>query len=100
MITIKQETELPFHHVDVKDAVIMAELMNQLNKCIAIEKARTIRNKFPDDKKQLYNQIYSDAIYIKPDEVEKIFNILSTIGFVTTEEYFVDDILTEHLKKD
>lgn len=100
MITIKQEAELPFHHVDVKDAVIMANLMNDLACRIAEQKAAKKRHDMPDDTRNLYQSIYVDSVRIPASDAEKIFNILSVIGFVATEEYSAEDILAEHLKKD
>lgn len=100
MITIKQQAELSFHHVDVKDAIIMADLMNSLSECIAQVSARAIRNELPDDKKEMYNQVYPDGVYISTNGAESIFNVLSAIGFVATKEYSPEDILAQHLKKD
>ena len=100
MITIKQQAELTFHHVDVKDAIMMANLMNCLSEAIAEKYAKIIMNELPDDKKNMYNKIYCNGVYIEPSEVEDIFNILSTIGFVATKEYYPEDILARHLKKD
>lgn len=100
MITIKQQTELSFHHVDVKDAVIMANLMNDLACRIAEQKAAKKRYEMPDDTRNLYKSIFVDSVRINASDAEAIFNVLSAIGFVATEEYSVDDILAEHLKKD
>ena len=100
MITIEQNVGLAFHHVDVKDAVIMAPLMNRLAECIAQTAAKEIRDNLPNDKKALYNNIHSFNANIIWYEAEAIFNILSAIGFVATEEYSADNILAKHLKKD
>lgn len=100
MITIKQQAELSFHHVDVKDAVIMANLMNRLSKCIVEKAARKFRNGLSDDVKAMYNSIYINNVHIDFEDVEGIFNVLTAMGFVATEEYSIDDILAEHLKKD
>ena len=100
MITIKQQTAVSFHHVDVKDAVIMAPLMNRLCSCIANRRARELRAELPEEEKQKYNTIYHDCAYISDDEAERVFDVLSEIGFVATEEYSPEDILAKYLKKD
>lgn len=100
MITIKQQTELSFHHIDVKDAVVMAKLMNKLALCIAQIATRDFINNLPGDEKVLYNKVYPITACIDCNEAKDIFNILSAIGFVATEEYSPEDILSQHLKKD
>lgn len=100
MITIKQQTAVSFHHVDVKDGVIMAPLMNRLCKCIAAQRARELKDELPEEEKQKYDTIYRDCVYIADDEVERIFDILSEIGFVATEEYSPEEVLASYLKKD
>ena len=100
MITIKQQAELAFHHVDVKDAIIMADLMNRLALCIAQKGAKDLRANLPENESVLYNNVYPTSAHVDWNEAERIFNILSNIGFVATEEYSAEDILAKHLKKD
>lgn len=100
MLTIKQSVDLSFHHVDIKDAIVMLSLMNKLSKYIAENAARKIRNEMPDEASKLYKMMYGNNIYLEADEAKAIFDILSNIGFVATEEYSAEDILEKYLKKD
>lgn len=100
MITIKQQTAVSFHHVDVKDAVIMAPVMNRLSECVAMRRAKELIAELPKEEKEKYNHIYNDNILISSNEVKAVFDVLSAIGFVATEEYSAEDILAKHLKKD
>lgn len=98
MKTIQQTVEVNFNAIEIKDAVIMAPLMNELKKTINSKIARQMYLKMSEEEQSKYNKIYTERTYIADNE-EAIFEILSKLGFVTTNDNESAEKILESYRK-
>lgn len=81
---IYQGMDVPFYAVDVKDCVIMHNLMNQLIDCINVDNACQKIQQLPEETRNDYIKPWANA-YIDQSEAEAIYKVLSSLGFVSTK---------------
>lgn len=75
----------PFHAVDIKDCVIMHDLMNQLVDCINANNACQKIQQLPKETRNDYIKPLANA-YISQSEAEAIYSVLSSLDFVSTKD--------------
>lgn len=96
MKTIKQNVEVNFNAIDVKDALEMLPLMNELKRTIAFEQATKIKDDLPKEEQKCYKNIYYDKLYLDLITKINVYNLLTKLGFVSTITLTPEDILNEH----
>ena len=77
MKTIKQNVEVDFNAIDVKDVVEMLPLMDELKRTIAFEQATKIKDDLPKEEQKCYNNIYYDTLYLDLITKINIYNLLT-----------------------
>lgn len=96
METIKQNREVNFNAIDVKDIINMLPLMDELKRTINYEQADKIKNNLPKEEQKRYTYIYYDAFYLDLNTKINVYKLLSKLGFVSTINETPEDILNEH----
>lgn len=96
METIKQNREVNFNAITIKDAIEMLPLMDELKRTINYEQARKIKNDLPKEEQKRYSNIYYDKLDLYLDDKINIYNLLSKLGFVSRITKTPEDILKEH----
>lgn len=90
MKTIKQPSELTFHAVDFKDALKLVNLMDELVHVINREKMIKVYGQKSNEEKMKYNMPYSVNATLCADEVETVYDVLTSLGFVAKDEVLTD----------
>lgn len=83
--TIYQGMDIAFHAVDVKDCIVLHELMNQLVEGINILNVQYKIDRLPKEEQKEYEYPWH-SIYIDNDKAEAIHKVLSDLGFVSTKD--------------
>lgn len=100
MRTIKRQAEIEFNCVELKDAIVLVDLMNQLAIRAAEQKAiEHIRN-LPLEENVKYECFIKTKADFDKINCSAVLTVLKQIGFVNTEEYSVDDVIKEHKRHD
>lgn len=82
MRTIFQSQDIAFHAPNFKDAVIILPLMDELTKVINHNRKADIYENLPAEEREKYNRVWrKNDLSISPDSMEKILNLLSSLGF-------------------
>lgn len=82
MKTIKQSEEINFNAISFKDALIMLPLMDELTNLINHIKLTDFYASLPEDEKNKYRNVWRrDNISLPTNSVEKIYEVLTKLGF-------------------
>ena len=88
MKTIKQQQEINFNAITLKDAIVMLPFMNELVKSINQNRMVNFYENLPEDEKSKYRHVWRKTdIHLSEQEVETIFKLLSEIGFEPSVEF-------------
>jgi hypothetical protein len=97
--TIYQGMDIAFHHVDVKDCVIMHDLMNQLVDCVNAGNIYQKIQQLPEETRNEYVSPWAN-VYVEQNKAEAIYNVLTSLGFVATKDIIpFDEINVEVHRK-
>lgn len=99
MKTIEQNVGVIFNAIDVKDAIIMLPLMNELQRAINHEEAKRIKNNLPKEEQKHYVHFQPYKFNLDPISVKHIADLLDRLGFVNTINETPADVLNEHERK-
>ena len=82
MKTIKQSQEISFNAISFKDAIVLLPLMDALVNIVNQNRVASLWQSLPKDDKEKYRRAYTaNNIYIPENQVEKMLQILSDLGF-------------------
>lgn len=87
MRTIFQSQDIAFHAPNFKDAVTILPLMDELTKVINHNRKAEIYENLSAEEREHYNRVWRKSeINLSYDSMEKIFNLLSSLGFESQNE--------------
>jgi hypothetical protein len=89
---IYQGMDVPFYAVDVRDCVIMCDLMNQLVDCINADNACQKIQQLPKETLNDYISPWAN-VYIDQNKAEDIYRVLTSLGFVSTKDIIPFDLI-------
>lgn len=82
MKTVFQSQDIPFHSLNFKDAVIILPLMDELTKVINHNRKAEVYENLSAEEREKYNRVWrKNDLSISPDSMEKILNLLASLGF-------------------
>lgn len=82
MKTIKQSQEIAFNAINFKEAIVLLPLMDALVNIVNQNRVASLWASLPKEDKEKYRKAYtSNNIYIPENQVEKMLQILSDLGF-------------------
>ena len=82
MKTIKQSQEIAFNAISFKDAIVLLPIMDALVNMVNQNRVASLWQSLPKEDKEKYRKAYtSNNIYIPENQVEKMLQILSDLGF-------------------
>lgn len=82
MKTIKQQAEVTYSAITIKEAILMAPLMDELIRQVNYVRALQKFTSLPKEEKEKY---YLPHGYSNIKNVEKIFDMLTQLGFCGTD---------------
>lgn len=82
MRTIFQSQDIAFHAPNFKDAVTILPLMDELTKVINHNRKAEVYENLSAEEREKYNRVWrKNDLSISPDSMEKILNLLASLGF-------------------
>jgi hypothetical protein len=96
MKTIKQSQEISFNAISFKDAIVLLPIMDALVNIVNQNRVASLWQKLPQEDREKYRKVYSsNNFYIQENQAEKILQILSDLGFESSndlKEATLDDL--------
>jgi DNA-directed RNA polymerase subunit F len=82
MKVIKQQEEIRFCAINLKEAVTLLPLMDALTNIVNNNRVASLWESLPKEDKEIYRKVYTENnIYIQPEMAEKILDVLFNLGF-------------------
>lgn len=100
MLTIKQQAEVAYNCVELKDALVLADLMNNLERLSAEQQALEFIRNLPREENAKYKSFVETKTKFNSIDANAVLNVLKRIGFASTQEYSVDAIIACHKRHD
>ena len=82
MKTIWQAQDMAFNAITFKDAVTLLPLMDSLSQMININRVAAVYESLPKEEREQYKRVWVDTrLQITPEAAEKIWKVLTELGF-------------------
>ena len=100
MLTIKQQAEISYKCIELKDVIFLVDLMNELERLSAEQQARDFILSLPCEDNCKYKSFIETKTNFNVIDATTVLNVLKQIGFVSTQEFCADSIVLEHKRHD
>lgn len=100
MKTIQQQENINFNAISFKDAIVMLPLMNELTSLINNIKLADFYANLPEEEKNKYRNVWRrNEISLPANSIEKIYELLTNLGFESQNDLVDPSIEKLELKK-
>lgn len=100
MKTIKQQETINFNAISFKDALTMLPLMDELTNLVNNIKLVEFYANLPEEEKNKYRNVWRrNDISLPTNSIEKIYELLKSLGFESQNDLIEPSIQKLELKK-
>lgn len=96
MKTIKQQEQISFHAITLKDALTLVPLMDELVHMVNHNRRVALYNSLPKEEQDNYKNLWKkDTIHIPTQYAESMLQLLSDLGFesvLNLHEVTIDEL--------
>lgn len=100
MLTIKRQAEVSYNCIELKDALVLVELMNNLERLSAEQQAAEFIRNLPREENAKYRSFVETKTKFNSIDANAVLNVLKQMGFVSSKEYSVDAIVASNKRHD